>query len=202
MKRDLVFFVSGIVFGVAAGYFLFRTLAPTTASATRGDAARAGLPAPAASPIGLDAAQDRERLDEDEVQRLEARAEANPRDGGVRAEIGGLFMDAERFSEALPWLEEAARLEPSDLHVRNHLAISYLNLGRLDDAVATYEGSLEIDPRDPASLLGLGRIKLYIQQDIRGGLTMWETLVSVAPDSAEARAVRDELEALKSAHPG
>jgi hypothetical protein len=59
-----------------------------------------------------------------------------------------------------------------------------------------------MEPAHPASLLGLGRVKLYLQQDIDGGLRLWEQLVAVAPSSAEAQSVRDELEALKSAHPG
>jgi hypothetical protein len=41
-----------------------------------------------------------------------------------------------------------------------------------------------------------------VQRDIDGGIALWEKLVTIAPDSAEARAVRDELEALKSAHSG
>ena len=41
-----------------------------------------------------------------------------------------------------------------------------------------------------------------IEQDIEGGLEMWRRLVTVAPQSAEALSVRDELEALTSAHPG
>jgi hypothetical protein len=68
--------------------------------------------------------------------------------------------------------------------------------------VAAFEENLERDPSHPASLLGLGRIKLYVQRDIAGGIELWDKLVNVAPDSVEARAVRDELEALKSAHSG
>jgi cytochrome c-type biogenesis protein CcmH/NrfG len=200
MKRDLVFFLSGIVFGAAAGYFLFRTLAPE--SDVWSDVAE--RPASVAnSAIGLDAEPDApSRLDETEIAKLEAEASDNPSDAAIRTEIGRRYMDADRFSEALVWLEEAVQLAPSEVRTRNYLAIAYLNLGRLDNAVSTYARSLEIDPHHPASLLGLGRIKLYIQQDIQGGLALWETLVSVAPDSAEARSVREELAAIQSAHPG
>ncbi|MGH9363886.1 MAG: tetratricopeptide repeat protein, partial [Thermoanaerobaculia bacterium] len=116
--------------------------------------------------------------------------------------IGSLYMEAGRYEEALRWLEESIRLDPEDLHARNHLAITYLSLGRVEPAVAAFEENLRRDPAHPASLLGLGRIKLYVQKDIQGGLALWEKLVQVAPTSAEAEAVRDELEALKSAHAG
>ncbi len=111
-------------------------------------------------------------------------------------------MEAGRHKDALPWLEEAVRLDGEDLHARNHLAITYLSLGRLEEAVAAFEANLAKDPEHPASLLGLGRIKLYVQQDIQGGLALWQKLTEVAPDSPEAKAVREELEALKSAHEG
>ena len=72
----------------------------------------------------------------------------------------------------------------------------------MDGAVGSFEQTLAIDPNHPPSLLGLGRIKLYLQQDIDGGLAMWQKLMAVAPSSEEAQSVRDELDALKSAHPG
>lgn len=200
MKRDLVFFVSGLSFGIAAGYFIFRALGPSEASNSTGNPRPAGV-ASAPSTIGLDEAASAQKLDEDEVKRLEAKAKSDAADAATRAEIGSLYMEAARYDEAVPWLEEAVRLRPADLHVRNHLAIAYLNKGNLEQAVAAFQENLGVDPDHPASLLGLGRIKLYLQQDIQGGLTLWEKLVQVAPDSPEARAVEDELEALKSAHP-
>jgi tetratricopeptide (TPR) repeat protein len=197
MNRDLVFFVSGLVFGVASGYFVFRAVSPSTGVSPASEST--AMPR---STIGLDDENRPRELDEKEIQTLEAKARENPRDGALRTRIGSLYMEAGRHADALPWLEEAVRLDADDLHARSHLAITYLNVGRLESAVAAYEENLEKDPSHPASLLGLGRIKLYVQQDIQGGLALWEKLVGVAPDSPEAKAVRDELEALKSAHEG
>jgi len=199
MNRDLVFFVSGLAFGVSAGYFVFRAVSPPAAPAAAESAAMPG------STIGLDAqgeARQPDEVDEKELQTLEAQARDNPGDGAVRTRIGGLYMEAGRHADAVPWLEEAIRIDPGDLHARNHLAIAYLNLGRLEAAVAAFEENLAKDPAHAPSLLGLGRIKLYVQQDIQGGLALWEKLMEVAPDSPEATAVKDELEALKSAHAG
>lgn len=196
MRRDLVFFLSGLSFGLAAGYFSFRAMSLDAG----GSVSSAPASPDSSSTIGLDSGENPPALDEREVQRLEARAKEDPRDAAARAELGRLYMDAERFAEAVPWLEEASKLKPADLHVRSHLAITYLNLGRSEQAVAAFEENLSIDPNHAASLLGLGRIKLYVLKDIRGGLALWEKLIQVAPDSPEAQAVRDELEALKSAH--
>jgi tetratricopeptide (TPR) repeat protein len=197
MNRDLVYFVAGLSFGIAAGYFLFRALSPE--SGARPVASAPATPG-SGSTIGLDAPREPSPLDEDEASRLEAKARENRTDAFSRAELGRLYMEAERYEEALPWLEEAVKLRPDDLHVRNHLALTYLNLGRVEGSVAAFEENLRIDSSHAASLLGLGRVKLYLQQDIRGGLALWEKLMEVAPDSPEAKAVRDELEALKAAH--
>lgn len=196
MKRDLLFFVSGLVFGIAAGYFSFRALAPLPASVVPRSSGMSS------SPIGLEEPPTPSEVDEAEVERLEARIESEADNPEPRAELGRLYMDAGRCEEAIPSLEGSLELAPDDLHVRNHLAICYLNVGNLEGAVAAYEEALRIDPNDPASLLGLGRIKLYLQRDIQGGLAMWERLVEVAPSSNEAVSVREELEALKSAHAG
>ena len=199
MNRDLVFFVSGLAFGVAAGYFVFRAVSPSSGAPGSPAAASAAMPG---SSIGLEDQREAREIDEKEIQTLEAQARENPRDGAVRRRIGGLYMEAGRHGDALPWLEEAVRIDPDDLHARNHLALVYLNLGRLEPAVAAFEENLAKDPAHAPSLLGLGRIKLYVQQDIQGGLALWEKLMEVAPDSTEAAAVKDELEALKSAHAG
>lgn len=199
MKRDLVFFVSGLAFGVVAGYFVFRAVSPASVTPLAPAAQSTAMPG---SSIGLEGEGETRPLDEKEIQTLEAQARENGSDAAVRAKIGSLYMEAGRHGDAVPWLEEAIRIDPGDLHARNHLAIAYLNAGRLAPAVAAFEANLAKDPAHPASLLGLGRIKLYVQKDIQGGLALWEKLVEVAPDSAEAVAVRDELEALKSAHAG
>ncbi len=198
MNRDLGFFIAGLCFGVAVGYFVFRAVLPPESLAEV--VASSGMST--ASTIGLDSESEFPPLDESQVRKLEADAEASPDDPKLAARVGELYMDAGQFAEAVPWLEKAVELGPRDVHVRNHLALSYLNQGNMEGAVGSFEQTLAIDPNHPPSLLGLGRIKLYLQQDIDGGLAMWQKLMAVAPSSEEAQSVRDELDALQSAHPG
>jgi tetratricopeptide (TPR) repeat protein len=199
MKRDLLFFVSGLVFGVAAGYFVFRAVAPSSVPAGGAVAESAARPP---STLGLKEEPKVREIDPAEMRALEAQAQENANDAAVRTKIGARYLEAGKYEDARKWLEESVRLDPQDLHARNHLAITYLSLSQVEPAVAAFEENLRRDPAHPASLLGLVRVKLYVQKDIQGGLALWEKLVQVAPDSVEARAVRDELEALKSAHAG
>lgn len=198
MNRDLVFFVTGLCFGAVAGFFIFRAVAARETS-TVVESARTTSES---SQIGLTAEPEPVALDTKLVEQLETDANNDPADAAVRAQLARVYMDAARYEDAVAWQRSALEIEPNDLGVRTQLALSLLNLGKLDDAVATYEAALQLEPEHPGSLLGLGRVKLYLLQDIEGGLAMWEKLIAVAPASSEAQSVRDELEALKSAHSG
>jgi tetratricopeptide (TPR) repeat protein len=196
VNRDLVFFVAGLCFGVVAGFFVFRTVLEP--------AGALGAPAPSAerSQIGLDTQSETGALDMGTVEQLQASAQDNPNDAEVRVQLGRAYFEAGRHEDAAAWFRAAIEIDGEHVDARSQLALSLLNLGRLDEAVATYEETLRVVPEHPGSLLGLGRVKLYVQQDIEGGLAMWEKLIAAAPQSPEAQNVRDELEALKSAHPG
>ncbi len=198
MNRDLVFFVAGLSFGIVAGYFTFRAVVPDPVSRP----AAAAAPAAASSPIGLDPGPEVTSLDEARVSELSKSAASDPTDASSRLELGKIYLDAGRYEEASAWFAAAVELVPRDLEARTQLALSHLNAGNLEQTVSAYEQILEIDPNHPPGLLGLGRVKLYLQQDIDGGLDLWKKLVAVAPSSPEAQSVRDELEALTSAHPG
>jgi len=192
MKTDnTIFFVSGLVFGVLIGYFLSESLVPRRGSATAGGAVSREPEAPP-----------RRLPDREEVAALERLAGERPDDAEVRAQLGNLYFEAGQYEQAVRWLREATARKTSDLHLRNHLALALGNLNRVDEAVREYEAALAINPDHPQTLLGLGRIRLYATRDIRGGLAMWEKLARIAPGSPEAESIREELEALKTAHSG
>jgi tetratricopeptide (TPR) repeat protein len=189
-KDNTVFFLAGLVFGVAVGFFLFQTVA---------EAPR--LPAVSGAPPGGPSTPPNRRvLDPQEMSALVDMAERNPEDSEVRNQIGNLYMESGNYEEAVRWFRESLKIRGEDLHVRDHLAMSLAGLGRIDEAISEYESALELDPNHPQSLLGLGRVLLLGKNDIQGGIAAWSKLVEVAPESPEAASIREELEALKSAH--
>ena len=90
---------------------------------------------------------------------------------------------------------------PRDLGIRSRLAFARLGLGQVEAAVAEYRTILEEDPEHLESLVALGRIRLFVEQDMEAGIALWERAVAAAPDSPEAAALRSQLEALRTAHP-
>jgi tetratricopeptide (TPR) repeat protein len=205
-KDNAIFFAGGLIFGLLLGYFVFAAVSQTTG----GLASSAGP----AGPLGVTGmgggitqsaqqaqqAMSRRVLDPQEVTALQNMIEQNPNDNESRIRLGNLYLESGHDDEAVPLFRAVLEREPGSNHARLHLAQSLSNLGRLDEAVAEYDTVLANEPGNPQALLGLGRVRLYAQQDITGGLEAWEELMRVAPNSREAESIRDELEALKSAH--
>ncbi len=81
-------------------------------------------------------------------------ATATTRSLGPYLNLGTLLAENQRPSEALPYLEQAARMAPGDARARRELGKAYLNLNRLDDAKRELEKAVEIEPESaPAHFL-------------------------------------------------
>jgi tetratricopeptide (TPR) repeat protein len=184
--------VSGLAFGVFVGYFLFQSLAQVPMGASS-EVATVTRPQPA---------QQRPQVDPQEVAALEQRAADNPDDAEVRIQIGVLYLGAGQYRQAADWLRQATQSDETNLHARNHLAVALAEMGRFDEAISEYETALALDPSHPQSLFGLGRVLLYGKKDVQRGIAVWDELIEVAPDSPEAQNIREEVEALKTAHGG
>lgn len=141
-------------------------------------------------------------LDDARVAELMSAAEADAEDLDSRVSLAGLYFDAQRFEQAIPWFEEALTLTPDNVEASTNLGISYYYVGSPERAVGQFERSLEIDPTHAQTLVSLGLVKAFGLQDLEGATAAWERALEVAPDSPEARAARDALNRLQAAHEG
>ena len=197
-KDNAIFFLSGLAFGVLLGYFVFQSVVQDRGNVSM--AAQVGSPGSFGSAGGVSQPAPRRVLERQEVAALESVLQRNPEDDVTRVRLGNLYLEAGHDDEAIPWFRQALEREPDNAHARIHLAQSLANVGRVEEAISEYEAVLAREPGNSQALLGMGRVKLYAQQDIRGGVEAWEELSRVAPNSHEASSISDELEALKSAH--
>jgi tetratricopeptide (TPR) repeat protein len=185
-----VFAVAGIFFGLLVGWIIGSQQGVGAPAAAPAAAASAAAPAQAAPP-----------LDESRVNTLRAAAEKNPRDAEARVELGNLYFDAERFDDAVKWYEDAVRIDPRDVNASTDLGISYYYTNQPDRALAQFQKSLEIDPKHSKTLLNVGIVRAFGKQDLEGAAKAWEQVIEVAPGSPEARAAKQALEGLRTAHP-
>lgn len=199
MRRDsLIFAISGVFFGLLLGWIIgvqqggarvpVAQVAQQAAPAQSGAAGQGG---------GSQAAV----LDEGRVRALTSAAEQRPTDAAVRVELGNAYFDAERYSDAVKWYEEAFKLDPKNVNASTDLAVSYYYMNQPDQAIAQFEKSLAVDPRHTKTLLNMGIVRAFGKQDLKGAAESWERVIAIDPSSAEGRAAKQALDSLKGAHP-
>jgi Flp pilus assembly protein TadD len=98
--------------------------------------------------------------------------------------LGQYFNRAGKPTEAIPYLSEAARIDPSDPDIRNNLGVSAFLLGRWDEAARNFSEALRLAPRSAISLNNLARTR-FLQGEIPEAIRLYEDSLAAAPDSTE-----------------
>ena len=195
--ESVIYAIAGVCFGLITGWIIGSqqaAMAPRPAAAIaetapppQSSAAVPGTPAPAI-------------LGETQVQALRNVVDRDPKNAVARAQLGNLYYDAGRYTDAITWYEESLKINPNDVSVSTDLGVSYYYNNQPDLAVKQLEHSLQIDPKHPKTLLNMGVVRAFGKQDLKGATEVWRRLVEIAPDSQEGRQARQALETLSSAH--
>ncbi len=82
---------------------------------------------------------------------------ANPR---AQYNLGAALADEKHWPEAIARYEEALRLAPDLIKIRNNLGAAFLNAGRLPEAIATLEEVVRQKPAFPEARYNLGHALL------------------------------------------
>jgi len=191
--ESIVFAVSGILFGLIAGWILGSQQA----------SGRAAIPTaapPAASAPAANTSQPAV-LDENKAQALRTVAEQNPNDEATRVQLGNLYFDAERYEDAITWYEAALKINPKDPNVSTDLGVAFYYLNQADRAIKQFEHSLTLDAKHTKTLLNMGIVKAFGKQDLAGAAEAWQQVVALSPNSPEGQAAKKALDGVQSAHP-
>jgi tetratricopeptide (TPR) repeat protein len=180
-----MFGIAGVFFGILVGWMLGSQQLRT--------ASNHSPPSGTASAISSqpEQAQASARLDERRAAALVAAAQKDSTDAASRVQLGNLYFDAERFSDAVTWYENALAVDPRNVNVSTDLGIAYYYMNQADRALAQFERSLAIDPKHTKTLLNIGIVRAFGKQDLEGAAKAWQ----------QARMARQALEGLRSAHP-
>jgi cytochrome c-type biogenesis protein CcmH/NrfG len=197
MRADsIVFAVSGVLFGLIVGWIVGSQQAGRTAAVAAPVAAAA--PAQAAPGGGGNPPM----LDENQAKALQNVAAQDPKAAQPRVQLGNLYFDAERYTEAIKWYEEALALDPKDPNVSTDLGVAYYYTNQPDRAIKQFEQSLAADPRHTKTMLNMGIVKAFGKQDLAGAAAAWQQVIAIAPDSPEGQAAKKALDGVNQAHPG
>ena len=104
--------------------------------------------------------------------------------------IGDQFAAKGQFDRALPWLEEAARIDDSLVETHLLLGFCYASLKDFRRAVAAYRRALRLEPNRPSALKNLGWLLLIspdpLVQNRSEALQLLKKAVELAPEDASA----------------
>ena len=198
--ESIVVGIAGALFGLLCGWMLgAQQVAPTPgppapvaqAAPATGSGQASGQAGSTATPVDLRRAQE-----------LEQQAQQNPTDATPRTQLGNMYFDAEKYTDAVKWYEASLQIAPNNPDVSTDLAVSYYYSNQTDKALEQFQKSLAADPKHTKTLLNLGIVRAFGKQDLTGAAEAWNQVVQLAPaDSPEARAARQALDGLKAAHP-
>ena len=197
-SESIAFGVAGIIFGLIAGWVIgaqqAQQLPRPAPAAVQGDASSGAAPASnAAAPAA-------KAIDEAQVKSLTEAASREPNNAAPRTQLGNLYFDAERYSDAIKWYTEAVALSPNDANLSTDLGVSYYYTNQPDKAIARFDESLKLNPKHVKTLLNLGIVRAFGKQDLAGATKAWEQVLAIDPNGAEGQAAKRALDTLKSAH--
>lgn len=195
--ESLVFAVSGMLFGLIAGWIIGSQQAAAVRPAPP-PAVQAAAPAPTG---GSAAASAPPTLNEADARALEQVAQQDPKNARPRVQLGNLYFDAERYADAIRWYEDALTLNPQDANVSTDLGVALYYTNQPDRAIRQFEQSLAIDPRHTKTMLNMGIVKAFGKQDLAGATAAWQQVLAIAPDSPEGQAAKKALDGVAQAHP-
>ena len=196
MRADaIVFGIAGTLFGLIIGWVL--------GSQQAGRSGRVAAPVAQAAPASQQppASPQPVALDQERVKALEAAAAQNAKDSQPRVQLGNMFFDAEQYSQAINWYEQAIKINPNDANVSTDLGVAYYYTNQPDRALAQFEHSLRVDSKHIKTLLNVGIVRAFGKQDLPGAAKAWQQVVDLSPNSPEGQAAKKGLDGIKSAHP-
>jgi tetratricopeptide (TPR) repeat protein len=195
-SESIAYAIAGVVFGLIAGWVI-----GSQQPATRGPATPAAQTS-AAPPSNEGGTTRAALLDEAQVKALTSLASREPSNAQPRVQLGNLYFDAERYSDAIKWYGEAVKLSPKDVNASTDLGICYYYTNQIDKALEQLDHSLEIDPNHVKTLLNAGIVRAFGKQDLEGATKVWQKVLQLSPESPEGQAAKRALDSLQSAHPG
>ena len=179
----------GFALGFALLYFWTKHREPQIVSATpvplQLPSAGQAPPAPAPPPVDMA-----------EVQRLQDRIKANPKDYDALVQLGNVHYDQRNYSSAADLYQKALEIR-DDLDVRTDRGTMLFYLNKYDEAMSELGKVLAKNPTHGQALFNEGVVLLHGKNNPQGALQAWEKLVATNPNFPQIAVVKDQIRALK-----
>jgi tetratricopeptide (TPR) repeat protein len=110
----------------------------------------------------------------------------NPDAGAAHNNLGLVYLDSGRFTQAAAEFTEAARLTPGYAVAYNNLGIALVRLHRIPDGIAQYEKAIQLTPDYEVAHRNLGDALMEAGRTSEG-IAQFQTALQMAPEDPSAR---------------
>jgi tetratricopeptide (TPR) repeat protein len=112
--------------------------------------------------------------------------QSNPELGGPHANLGVIYRNANKLSEAVAEFIQAVRLSPKQPAYLNQLGITYRHMGQFDKARDAYEQAISADANYAPAILNLGILSDMYLGDSQRALDLFNRYLTLVPNGDTA----------------
>lgn len=179
-----------LLVGVAVGYLVKGSAAPTTTDTTATQIAGAPV-----MPPGMGGQQpttaDLKRMADVQAAPLLQRLKSEPSNPQLLAQIGNLYYDAQQYKDAIDYYTRVLAIQPGNPDVRTDMGTAYYYLGDPDRAIQEFQTALKNDPKHGQTLFNLGMVEWQGKGDAQAAVAAWENLLKAVPDYPDKAKVQE-----------
>jgi len=118
---------------------------------------------------------------ESRIAMLEKVAAQNPDDGKNWQELGNLYFDTGRHTDAIDAYNKSLAIIPGNPNVLTDLGVMYRRSGKPEKAVEAFDRAIAANARHETARFNKGIVLLHDLKDEKGALAAWKGLLEVNP---------------------
>jgi cytochrome c-type biogenesis protein CcmH/NrfG len=184
-----------LIVGVTVGYLFRGSNSATPAAQPAAVQQQPGAPGgmPGSMPGGMQQPPTPDQMKamaDKKVAPLLEQIKQNPKDVDTLVKVGSFYMAAQQFDESRAYYQKAVDVNGSAENL-THLANAQAMTGKGDEAIATLNKALQVDPKSANALYNLGMLKWQVKGDLNGAIACWETLVKTNPNHPQVDKVKE-----------
>lgn len=132
---------------------------------------------PAASGVAANVDPDKENR----ITMLEKVVAQNPKDGKTWQELGNLYFDTGRNTDAIDAYNKSLAITPGNPNILTDLGVMYRRTGKPEKAVDAFDRAIAAEPGHETARFNKGIVLLHDLQDEKGALAAWRGLLEINP---------------------
>jgi tetratricopeptide (TPR) repeat protein len=132
-----------------------------------------------------------------ELSALKQAIQDDPKDVVALGRLGGLYMDAGMYDQAIDYFRRAVEAEPADVHMRTEMATTMLMMGQAREALTELEDCIELDPGHGKTWYWKGLAHVEVGEYEKGEASFAKAL-ELMPGSFDLEELRAEIEKIKA----